>query len=115
MFLVLWEYEVKPGYEERFERVYDPGGDWDSLFRHDPNHRGTHLFRDTAEPRLYLTADYWFSRNSYEEFLKTHPAEYQKLDAACEVLTANERHLGSYDEIDSESAARPQRNQTISS
>ncbi len=25
MFLVLWEYEVKPGFEQRFERVYGPG------------------------------------------------------------------------------------------
>ena len=32
MFLVLWEFEVKPGNEERFERVYGAGGDWDSLF-----------------------------------------------------------------------------------
>jgi len=32
MFLVLWEFEVKPGSEQRFERVYGPGGDWDSLF-----------------------------------------------------------------------------------
>src|SRR5882757_4144284 len=36
MFLVLWEFEVKPGCEKRFERVYGPGGDWDSLFRRDP-------------------------------------------------------------------------------
>jgi hypothetical protein len=38
MFLVLWEFEVKPGCEERFERVYGAGGDWDSLFRRDSNH-----------------------------------------------------------------------------
>jgi hypothetical protein len=25
MFLVLWEFEVKPGCEKRFERVYGPG------------------------------------------------------------------------------------------
>jgi hypothetical protein len=32
MFLVLWEFEVKPGREQRFQQVYGPGGDWDSLF-----------------------------------------------------------------------------------
>ena len=57
MFLVLWEFEVKPGCEERFERVYGAGGDWDSLFRRDSNHAGTYLFRDLAKPRVYLTAD----------------------------------------------------------
>ena len=32
MFLVLWEFEVKPGREKRFERVYGPDGDWASCF-----------------------------------------------------------------------------------
>jgi hypothetical protein len=32
MFLVLWEFEVKPECEERFERVYGTSGDWDSCF-----------------------------------------------------------------------------------
>lgn len=33
MFLALWEYEVKPGCEERFEKVYGPEGNWAQLFR----------------------------------------------------------------------------------
>ncbi len=100
MFLVLWVFEVKPGCEQRFERVYGPGGDWDSLFRRDANHGGTHLFRDISKPRVYLTADYWTSRKSYEEFLQAQGAEYKDLDAAAEELTANERHIGSYEQID---------------
>jgi len=28
----LWEFEVKPGARQRFQEVYGPGGDWDSLF-----------------------------------------------------------------------------------
>ena len=31
MFLVLWEFEVKPDREQRLQQVYRPGGDWDSL------------------------------------------------------------------------------------
>jgi heme-degrading monooxygenase HmoA len=100
MFLVLWEYEVKPGYEERFERVYGPGGDWDSLFRSHANHAGTQLFRNISGPRLYLTTDYWRSRQAYEEFLQAHRNEYKSLDAATEELTTSERHIGSYEQID---------------
>jgi hypothetical protein len=99
MFLVLWEYEVKPGNERRFEQVHGPGGDWDSLFRSDPNHAGTRLFRDTARIDVYLTADYWLSRKSYEEFLALRRSEYKTLDAATEDLTLSERHIGSF-EID---------------
>jgi heme-degrading monooxygenase HmoA len=100
MFLVLWEFEVKPGCEERFERVYGPGGDWDSLFRRDASHAGTHLFRDASKPRVYLTADYWHSRKAYEAFLQAQGTEYKDLDAASEELTANERQVGSYEQIE---------------
>jgi heme-degrading monooxygenase HmoA len=101
MFVVLWEFEVKPGCEERFERVYGPGGDWDSLFRSDANHRETSLFRDVGRPRVYLTADYWRTRESYEEFLQAHRAEYKSLDAASEHLTTSERRIGLYEAIGS--------------
>jgi len=94
MFVALWEFEVKPRREQRFQEVYRPG-DCDSLFRADPNHAGTRLFRDTARSNVYLTADYWLSRKSYEEFLALRRSEYKTLDAASEDLTLSERHIGS--------------------
>jgi hypothetical protein len=97
MFVVLWEFEVKPGCEERFERVYGPGGDWDSLFHRDPSHAGTFLFRDTTRPCMYLTMDYWLSRTSYEEFLRARTNEYKALDAASGDLTSVDRRLGSFE------------------
>jgi heme-degrading monooxygenase HmoA len=97
MFVVLWEYEVKPGCEPEFEKVYGTGGDWDSLFRSGANHAGTYLFRDMARPRIYLTTDYWHSRKSYEEFLQARRNEYQTLDAAAENLISREWHIGSFE------------------
>ena len=46
MFVALWEFEVKPGYEERFEMVYGPDGDWAKLFRRDSRYRETRLVQD---------------------------------------------------------------------
>jgi hypothetical protein len=97
MFLVLWEFEVKPSCEQRFQEVYRPGGDWDSLFRNDPNHVETRLFQDMMRSGVYLTADYWLSRKSYEEFLALRRSEYRTLDAATEDLTLSERHIGSFE------------------
>jgi hypothetical protein len=99
MFLVLWEFEVKPGCEKRFERVYGPGGDWDSLFRRDPHHAGSALFRDPGKALVYLTVDGWLSRKSYEEFLVAQDANYKALDAVAEELTPNKRHIGSYETL----------------
>lgn len=96
MFLILWEFEVKPGGEKRFERVYGPEGDWATFFRSDPAYRGTRLVRDVSRSRAYLTLDSWTSRPSYEAFRQNKRTEYDKLDAACESLTEAEALLGTF-------------------
>jgi heme-degrading monooxygenase HmoA len=98
MFVVLWEFEVKPGCEERFERVYGADGDWARLFRSDANYQGTRLLRDASRDGIYMTLDCWRSREAYERFRDTAAERYAALDAACEGLTASERHLGSFEE-----------------
>ena len=57
--------------------------------------QGTQLFQDTTRTGVYLTADYWHSRKSYEEFLALRRSEYKALDAATEDLTLSECHIGS--------------------
>ena len=97
MFVVLWEFEVKPGCEDRFERVYGPDGDWASLFRRDAHYVRTDLLRDLSRRGVYLTADYWRSRAGYEAFLAENHSEYQSLDAANEHLAATERKIGTFE------------------
>lgn len=95
MFLVLWEFEVKPGYESRFESVYGPGGGWARLFAQSPAYRETCLLRDIHRPGFHLTQDRWDSREAYDAFRRTHAAAYAALDAEGEMLTVQERHLAS--------------------
>jgi len=94
MFVALWEYEVKPGCEERFEKVYGPEGDWAKLFRSDPNYRETRLLRDAVRERVYLTLDFWNSRRAYEEFMEARAADYKKLDAVSGKWMLEERRIG---------------------
>jgi hypothetical protein len=88
----------QPGCEDLFEKMYSPGGDWDSLFRRNANHLGTRLSRDISLPAIYITIDSWESRETYNNFLAAHRAQYHELDTACEGLTAKERHLGSFEQ-----------------
>jgi len=62
MFVALWEFEVKPSCEERFERVYGPDGEWVRLFRGDTNYQGTRLLREASRDGIYMTLDFWRSR-----------------------------------------------------
>lgn len=100
MFVALWEFEVKPGCEKRFLKVYGPEGDWAKLFRKDANYQETQLLHDSEHPAIFLTLDFWISRQAYETFMETHAAEYQELDAAGANLTLRERKIGSYESVD---------------
>lgn len=99
MFVALWEFEVKPGYEKRFEKVYGPDGDWATLFRSDANYQQTQLFHDPACPATYFTLDFWTSRQAYEKFMAPHAAGYEELDAVGEELTLRERKIGWYESL----------------
>jgi len=94
LFVTLWEFEVKSGSEELFERTYGPDGEWAQLFRRDARYRGSRLLRDVGAAGVYVTMDSWESQAAYEEFRETHATEYAELDEKCAVLMESEKHLG---------------------
>jgi heme-degrading monooxygenase HmoA len=100
MFVALWEYEVKPGDEERFENAYGPDGDWVRLFRNDSHYYETRLMRDTFRRGVYLTMDFWASREAYEEFVAGHREEYAAIDASGGELTVKERRIGWFEMVE---------------
>ena len=101
MFVALWEFEVKPGCEERFQKVHGPEGDWAKLFRSDANYQETRLLHDPEHPAMFLTLDFWASQQAYETFMASHAAEYERLDAEGEKLTLRERKIGWFEQVDS--------------
>jgi len=94
MFVALWEYEVKPGGEERFEKAYGPDGDWVRLFQSDAHYHETRLMQDSLRLGVYLTMDFWESREAYGEFMAGHRKEYEAIDAICGAMTLRERRVG---------------------
>jgi hypothetical protein len=48
---------------------------------------------------VYLTMDFWSSRQSYETFMEEHKEEYQAIDTEGEELTVSERKIGWYERV----------------
>jgi heme-degrading monooxygenase HmoA len=96
MFVILWEFEVKPGSESVFESVYGAQGDWVRLFQRDLQYRTTYLLKDTSRPRIYFTMDLWDSEGAYENFINAHRETYNALDQTSEGLTLRERFIGAF-------------------
>jgi hypothetical protein len=105
MFVTLWEFEVKPGSEERFEKAYGPDGPWVQLFRRSSHFRGTQLLRDSSRPLYYFTLDFWDTEAGYREFLGANRVDYDGIDRSCEGLTLCERHIVSFAVPDSRAGA----------
>ena len=96
MFVILWEFEVKPGFQECFEKAYRPEGSWAQLFRSDPHFRGTQLLRDPSRALYYFTVDFWDSEAAFQNFLLTHRAPYDEIERLTETFTFKERRIGSF-------------------
>jgi len=96
LFLTLWEFEVKSGCEELFEKAYGPEGPWVALFRREAGYHGTRLLREPGRAGVYWTLDEWETREAYEAFLKNYAHEYAELDKACEGLTLREADLSTW-------------------
>ncbi len=96
MFIVIWEYKVKSGSEEEFEKSYGPKGDWAKFFRSSKNYLGTELVKRTGASGSYATIDRWNSEKAYVDYLEKHKDRYDELDDRFTALTESETKIGSF-------------------
>lgn len=59
----------------------------------------TELNRDLKDPGRYLTLDMWVSKAACDKFRADHVADYQSIDAQCEVLPEHEAELGRFERL----------------
>lgn len=105
MYVLIWQFTPKPGFEKEFQAAYGPEGDWVRLFREGNGYIGTKLLKETGSP-LYITIDEWNSREAYESFRSAHALRYRELDQQFEFLTESETHLGSFSLLSPEGVVR---------
>jgi heme-degrading monooxygenase HmoA len=68
IFVILWEFEVKPGNHVPFENAYSPSDAWVQLFQRDTHFLDIQLLQDSARPPYYFTLDFWDTESSYKTF-----------------------------------------------
>ena len=95
-YVIVWEFRVTADKEAEFIEKYDPEGTWARFFRNGEGYIRTELVRDLADPRRFLTLDYWQSQSEFKRFREQNRAEYERLDKELENLTETETRLGSF-------------------
>ncbi|MFO7445765.1 MAG: antibiotic biosynthesis monooxygenase [Ignavibacteriaceae bacterium] len=99
MFIVIWEYKVKPGSEEEFEQSYGPKGDWVKFFKSNKEYLGTELIKGIEASRSYVTIDRFDSEKAYVDYLEKHKEKYEELDDRFTLLTEFETKIGSFNSL----------------
>lgn len=95
-YVIVWEFQVKPGQEENFENIYGEDGSWSELFRNSTNYQGTKLIKDIGQAARYVTLDHWTSEFDFERFRKENKDAYEKIDKSCESMTDTETLIGKF-------------------
>ena len=96
MYVIVWEFQAKPGAEEEFERVDGPAGEWAQLFTRAEGFLRTELHREADGKARYLVIDRWGSEAAFQAFRERWASAYEALDRRCELLTARETPIGSF-------------------
>ena len=97
MYVILWEFLVRPENLDTFLAAYSKQGAWDRLFSRAEGYLDTELLRSADSNELrFLTLDRWQTAQHFSRFQQQFAAEYRALDAQTEALTVSERRLGDF-------------------
>lgn len=94
MFVAIWRFTTND--PETFERHYGPAGTWAKFFASDADYIRTDLLKDGE---VYITLDWWRSRDGYERFRTEQAADYGAIDTECEAFTTSEQKIGEFEQV----------------
>jgi quinol monooxygenase YgiN len=106
MFVRICQFRVPSEKTEEFRDVYGPTGEWARLFRRETAFLGTELLQSATHSDIFLTIDRWDSIEAWAAFLRAWGDEYAALNHRCEMLTAAEEEIGTF-EVSARPAAEP--------
>jgi len=97
---VVWQFEVKPGQQEEFEKFYGADGEWTALGRRSRSFLGSSFLRDQARGTNYLLIEYWSEMVVYERHQRSAANDLKLLEARRDELCASILPLGIYTGLD---------------
>lgn len=100
MIAVFWQFDVKQGREEEFEKLYGADGDWTSLNRRTRSYLGTSFLRDQNRPSRYLLIEYWSEMLVYEQHRASRSALLDTVESKRAELVDAMLPLGIYTALD---------------
>jgi heme-degrading monooxygenase HmoA len=98
MYVIVWEFVVRPEKIDAFVAAYKSDGAWAQLFAQADGYIGTELLLATERDQgmTYVTIDRWQHAEDFTRFQEQFGNEYKALDTELEGLTVSERKMGTF-------------------
>ena len=97
MYVIVWEFVVRPEKVAAFVAAYQSDGAWAKLFAKADGYIGTELLHSTdSGAATFVTIDRWKTAEDFARFQERYGSEYRLLDTQLEGLTSRERKLGTF-------------------
>ena len=100
MIAVVWQFQVKAGKQEDFEKFYGADGEWTKLARRSRSFLGSSFLRDQAAGTSYLLVEYWSEMVVYERHRKSFVTDLRNLEGTREDLCDTIAPLGIFSALD---------------
>jgi hypothetical protein len=96
MYVIVWEFVVRPEKVREFVSAYRADGDWGKLFRLSEGYIGTELLAEEGNEVRFVTIDRWRAYGDFIRFQEAFGQQYKLLDAQLEGLTVAETKVGAF-------------------
>ncbi len=107
MIAIVWQFEIRQGQEEEFERFYGADGAWTALNRRSRSYLGTSFLRDQSHTSRYLVIEYWSEMLVYEQHKAYRGDEIPSLGERRNELVETVEPLGVFTALDVPERAGP--------
>jgi quinol monooxygenase YgiN len=104
---VVWQFDVRPGKTEDFERLYGADGDWTKLSRRSRSFLGSSFLRSIGSETRYMLVEYWGEMVVYERHLADFTDQVKALEEHRAQLVDRMETVGIFTALDVPSRVGP--------
>jgi hypothetical protein len=97
---VVWQFDVREGRQEEFERFYGADGPWTALSRRSRSFLGSSFLKALAQPDRYLVVEYWSEMVVYERHFADFADEIEQLERERAAIVDTMVPLGLFNALD---------------
>lgn len=93
MFQVIWELRVKFKDKDKFEKFYDPKGEWVRFFQKANGYEGTEVLESGEGDNTFLVIDEWESEETFNASIQLRKADFALLEEKANAASRTRKRI----------------------